>query len=268
MTESLTIPRPPAALAIPIASTERRGAPDPRAELLAAASIGYRAVQLDAASPGLRPRELDRSARRDLAALLRRLQLHFAGVDLWIPPEHLVDPAHAERAIAAIEQGISLVADLDTLVGPNDLGVDRGRVVCVRPPEKLGSDTISHLSSVAGKFGVRLVDFAYPSPFAVGEGAIGQGIDPAALLATGADPVAAVSTLTAAPAAVRLTDLDELGRVLPGSRRGRLDLDAFAAVLTVRGFKGCVVVDTRGLAEPHRASQETLKNWGGGRSQR
>ena len=38
-------------------------------------------VQLSAAQAGLRPRELDRSARRDLLATLRRRELAVAGID-------------------------------------------------------------------------------------------------------------------------------------------------------------------------------------------
>src|SRR5690606_13026801 len=70
----------------------------PRAPIEAAAKAGFRAVALDASAAGLRPRDLDRSARRDLAALLRRLELAFAGLDLWIPPEHFASPEHADRA--------------------------------------------------------------------------------------------------------------------------------------------------------------------------
>ena len=70
--------------------TPREGvAMEPRAAIEWAAGLGYRAVQLDGAAAGVRARDLDRSGRRDLAALLRRLQLGFSGLDLWIPPAAL-----------------------------------------------------------------------------------------------------------------------------------------------------------------------------------
>ena len=53
---------------------------------------GWQAVQLSAAMPGTRPRDLGSSARRDLQATLRRNELLAAGMDLWIPREHYIDP--------------------------------------------------------------------------------------------------------------------------------------------------------------------------------
>jgi len=41
---------------------------DPRESMEAARRLGFRAVTLDATRPGLRPREMDRSARRGPAA--------------------------------------------------------------------------------------------------------------------------------------------------------------------------------------------------------
>jgi hypothetical protein len=47
--------------------------------------MGFRSVQLSAAQPGLRPRELDRSGRRDLLARLSRLQMPAAGLESGWP---------------------------------------------------------------------------------------------------------------------------------------------------------------------------------------
>ena len=85
----------------------------PLAELLAPRSVfdrlselGYRYVQLSAAQPGLRPRELDKSARRDLLATLRRREMSPAGVDLWIPPDHFLASATVDRAAEAVVEAI------------------------------------------------------------------------------------------------------------------------------------------------------------------
>lgn len=262
--ENQNLPRPPAAVAIPIASAAKE-LREPRNAIRAASSTGYRAVQLDVATPGLRPRDLDRSGRRDLAAALRRLNLHLSGVDLWIPPAHFADPANAERALSAVDQAIAHVAELSALVGRGSLGASLGRTVCLTFPKSLPCDTLSHLAASAATHGVLLADHTWPSAHASVEGAIAQGIDPAALLSAGLDPIAAITTAPAVVVAARLTDSDSLGRVNIGSRRGRLDLDAFAASLVVRGFTGCVVVDTRGLVDPDRGVCEAIAAWGGAR---
>lgn len=262
--ENQNYPKPPAALAVPIASADLE-IREPRKAIRAASSMGYRAVQLDVATPGLRPRDLDRSGRRDLAAALRRLDLHLAGVDLWIPSAHFIDPANAERALSAVEQAIAHVAELCTLVGSSPLGASAGRLVCLNFPKSLLSDSLAHLTATAAKHGVRLADHTWPSAHATLEGAIAQGIDPAAVLSANLDPISAIAAATTGIAAARLTDSSELGRVIPGSRQGRLDLDAYAASLVVRGFRGCVVVDTRGLVDPDRGAREAISAWSGSR---
>lgn len=262
--ENQNFPRPPAALAVPIASADP-GVREPRNAIRAASATGYRAVQLDISMPGLRPRDLDRSGRRDLAAALRRLDLHLSGVDLWIPPAHFIDPANAERALSAVDQAIAHVAELSTLVGSGPLAASAGRTVCTNFPKALPPDALTHLSAAAAKHGVQLADHTWPSAHATIDGAIAQGFDPASLLSASLDPISTISTATTAIAAARLTDSSELGRVIPGSRQGRLDLEAYAASLLVRGYSGCVVVDTRGLVDPDRGAREAIVAWGGAR---
>jgi len=92
------------------------GVPDPGAAIECASSLGIRAVSLDAAARGLRPRELSRSQRRGIAAALRRSGLDLAGLDLFIPPEHLVDPAHTSRAIGALESALTMSAEIAALL--------------------------------------------------------------------------------------------------------------------------------------------------------
>ena len=49
------------------------------------AGRGFTAVQLDATLAGIRPRDLSRTGRKDLTALLMRGGLRLAGLDLFIP---------------------------------------------------------------------------------------------------------------------------------------------------------------------------------------
>ena len=75
---------------LPLAPTLAPLGEQPRAALARLSKLGFRHVQLDATQPGLRPRELDRSARRHLAATLRRPEDSPIGVDLWVPASHFV----------------------------------------------------------------------------------------------------------------------------------------------------------------------------------
>ena len=69
----------------------------PRASLERLAERGFRRVQLSAAHESIRPRDLDRSGRRELLALLRRLDVAPGGLDVPVPAERLPE----ERAVLA-----------------------------------------------------------------------------------------------------------------------------------------------------------------------
>jgi sugar phosphate isomerase/epimerase len=242
------------------------GAPmEPRAALTWAASLGFRAVQLDASAPGVRPRELDRSARRDLAALLRRLELNFCGLDLWIPPAHLTEPAHADRAVSAALQAIELAADLSSLARSAGASGGPGGVVSIVLPASAPPDIIDPLLNRAEACRVRLADHAWPpdarwtgQPSA---GPVGVGVDPAAVLIAGADPGRAVSGLGSPPASARLSDLSSAGRVAPGAPDGRLDELEYSVALVTSGYSREVVLDLRSLPDQDRAARAVLRRW-------
>lgn len=217
----------------------------PRSSIEWAARLGYRAVQLDAAVPGLRPRELDRSARRDLAALLRRLQLSFSGLDLWIPPLHFVEPASIDRAVSALVHAAELAGELVSL-SPG------GRaVVSVVLPEDLPDPVRSEISGACDRTGARIADHSWPPHEPLGP--IGVGIDPAAVLMGGGDPASSTSRLSQAPFSARWSDLASAGRVPVG--KGRLDTVAYEVALVTRGYTDFVVVDLRNVPDTTAAAQ-------------
>jgi len=226
---------------------------------------GFAAVQLNAAAPGIRPRDLDRSARRDLAAIIRREGLDLSGADLWIPPEHFTDPVLADRAISAVTGAVELIADLATLVRGTGSAAPRPVLAVTLPPATADS-TLTEFAAVADRAGVRIADHAVPprpSNPAI-EPAIAVGIDPAATLASGLDPAAQASTLAARIASARLSDVSRHvggGRVVPGSRDGRLDLLAYSIALTTSGFKGHIIADARSLPQPRAAAAAMLEAW-------
>jgi len=216
---------------------------DPREALDFVARAGFRYVQLSAAVPAMRPRELDRSARRDLLARLRRIELTPAGLDLWIPEEHLLDAAQMDRAVAAMVDAVELAADL-------------GRIpLSIRLPEKTEPRHVAHLAQRAETCSVPLAQHgpAFPE--------LPRGIDPAESILAGLDPAleAARAPLLAA---ARFSDADRVGgagRVTPGS--GKLDILEYQVALLSRGFARPVTLDLRALPQPRRIAVSCRDEW-------
>jgi len=231
---------------------------DPRALIDRAHDLGFRAVALDATRPGLRPRELDRSARRELAALLRRLELRCAGLDLWIPPAHFSDPARTDRALDAAGAACALAAELAALAP----GSARA-VVSLTLPEECPPPVRRDLEDRAARVGARIADHAWPP--AANEGApdpnapLGVGIDPAVLLLRKQDPAAAASQHAHRIVSTRLSDSDGAVRVAPG--KGGLDVAGYAVALATGGIGGDVVLDLRGLRGQDEIARDALDAW-------
>lgn len=206
-----------------------------------AASVGFRHVQLNAAAPDARPRDLSRSARRDLAALLRRLELSCSGVDLWAPPGDFLDHARADRAWSAAGEAAEFAAEIALLAG------GRARLALSLPPDERAAAAVAALAERSQRHGTRIADYSWPTRWhqQVGGERIGVGIDPAVLLLAGEDPAARLSQAGQLIAGARLTDLSASGRVEPGS--GRLDLTAYLAAIATNPAHEPAVLDVRGL---------------------
>lgn len=250
--------KPGLPLSISIAGLPAERTIDPRETIEWVARTGARCIQLDAALPGLRPRELDRSARRDLAALLRRLGLGLSGLDLWIPPAHFTDPARADRAIAAVVQAAELAADFAPLCAAPGAGA----TVSVQLPPALAEDGRRPLIDAASSRGATIADHTWPlAPGDDPASPIAAGLDPAALILAGADPAKEVSRLKAPPVSARLSDLGPAGRTPPGE--GSLDELSYTVALEVKGYRAPIVLDLRGLPKPERAARDVVERWTG-----
>lgn len=227
--------------------------PGPRDAIAWAASLGARCVHLDATATTMRPRELDRSARRDIAALLRRHALRFSGLDLWIPASHFTDPAQIDRAASAALAAAELAADLAVLTScPNSA------VVSLALDSKATDDLVQRLRSASERVGTTLTDHAWPprktsSPAA----SLALGLDPATLILARSDPALEVARLPSAPATARLSDANSMGRTDPRDA-GQLDALAYAAALATRGYSRPLVIDLRGLRDPQRTATHWL----------
>lgn len=240
-----------------------------------ARGAGFRAVQLNAAQPGIRPRELDRSGRRDLAAFLRRSDMACAGLDLWIPPEHFKDSTRADRAVEAVVGAVELAWELAGLAGGGKRAVGSVEIpsVCLTLPADCPSDVLSAIEGVAMRCGVRIADHAWPMRGGGESGGggttpwIGVGIDPATVLGVGEDPGALVARLGDQVAAARLSDVaaagPTAGRVAPGSGQGRLDVLAYGVSLAAAGYEGWVVLDLRGVSDQAAAAVIAREAWEG-----
>ena len=106
---------------------------------------GFTSVQLDATLSGIRPRELNVRARKDLSALLTRNSMSLAGIDLFIPVAHFTDPQQVDRAMGAALATIELAADLG-----------RVPVSTALPVGELTDDVKSALVEAADGHNVRL----------------------------------------------------------------------------------------------------------------
>lgn len=214
-----------------------------------AAGLGYRAVALDATHPQVRPRSLDRSARRDLAALLRRHEVDLAGIDLWLPVEHLASGPHAERAAEAVVWAIGLVRELAGLVPSKT-------VVNLTLPSEADPEALAAIDAASERLGVSVANHAWP---AAESGTL--GLDPALAIMAGASPAKAVTTLGGRLASVRLCDAGASGRVPVGAPGGSLDVVAFAASLSISAPLAAVVADVRMLPDPAGAAAAALASW-------
>lgn len=212
-----------------------------------AAARGFRAVQLNAAAADARPRDLGRSARRDIAALLRRNELTLSGVDLWIPVSHYLDPAHADHAVTTACQAIDFAADLAQLT------TGRAALSLLLPADRaLSAGLLQTLADRCQRAGARIADHTWPAaPEFHDNDPIGVGIDPATILLAGDAPETALAQMGPRLVSARLSDISAAGRVTPGE--GGLDLLEYSVAASTIPAALPLVVDLRGLADQQRA---------------
>ncbi len=234
-----------------------RLAHSPKATLERIASLGFGFVTLDAAAPGLRPRELSRADRRELAALLRRLELSVGGVELWIPAAHFADAATVDRAVEAVCQALLLLADLR-------LHVETCSGLSLALPATPVQGVVETLTERAGSLEARLADFSASAEEGPDAGerdsaVWGAGLDPAALLLQGLNPAQRAAQLGQRLAAAKLNDATAGARVEVGC--GQLDVAAYRAALSVGGLAAPVALDLQGLADHAGAARRARRVW-------
>jgi len=222
----------------------------PRERLGALRELGARAATLDVSNPDLRPRALDRSARRGLAASLRRFELALGGFDLPIPPGHFADAGAQDRAIAAVRAAVEMLSELGELVETVPL-------IHLTLPDEEAEDAAREMGRAARELGVTLVDMARPPAEELPDG-WGFGVNLGRELEADADPLAAL-TKRESPASVRLSDAGPAGRVALGE--GRLELPPAVAVIQTTCEGAGLVIDVKGAPRPAEAAGRALRAW-------
>lgn len=199
---------------------------------------GARAVVLDAVHPEIRPRDLGRSARRDLAAAIRRSELEWKGVDVFVPTAHLASREHSDRAVAAIVGAIELASELSTLQ------IGSGAVVTFDLPDEPADGVVREIASAADRLGVSVACLKD------GHAGLGRAVDLDALAEAGVDAVGAVAS--AATAQVRWGG--------PRVER-RIDLLSVIGAMAVRTEPCAAVLDLSKSIEPKRTIGAALAAW-------
>ncbi|MCI0675246.1 MAG: hypothetical protein L0Y42_05645 [Phycisphaerales bacterium] len=226
----------------------------PRAAFDRLRLMEFRSVQLSATHPGLRPRELDKSARRDLLATLRRNDLDPSGIDLWIPSADFDDAKKADRALSAVLNAIELAVDMRAGSGGQPLTIS----LLLPTNPNAAQSIVDH----AQHYGVRLADHSIP---ALQRDGVGVGIDPVAWLLEGTKPDEAVTAASSRLLSARLSDVLPTGMRGPLSDRapgvGKLDALAYKVALSVSGYRRAVVADARQWLDPWRGIESTRDVW-------
>ncbi len=210
------------------------------------AEQGFRYVQLSGGMTGMRPRDLDRSARRDLKVRMQRCDLTPSGIDLWIPVDHFTDPATNDAAVNAVVAAFELSAD----IGAGS--------VSIQLPESLDTDMVQFLAAQSDRYSVSVADHGLGT-----YEEFGCGCDPATLIQAGYDPHRRVSEMTstdgAGLTAVRVSDCDDLGRVALGS--GQLDIVAYRGAVATIPWHEAVILDLRRVLNPWQAMVTGQAAW-------
>lgn len=226
------------------------------------AEWGFRAVQLDATLSGIRPRDLGVRARKDLIALLTRRGLRLAGLDLFIPRRHYVEPEHVDRAMAATLAAVTLAADLGRV--PLSIALPAGEVddgvrsALVEAADGHGIVLAIHAEDQLDRLAQWVDTVDLP--------ALAVGLDPAALLGRDQNPVDVAHAQSKRLAVARLADVTSAAEGPAATRcplgAGELDLLQYRLALDLATRRhGPVVLDLRGLEDPVQGAARGKKAW-------
>ena len=217
----------------------------------AAARAGAKGVVLEAIGE-LSPRSLSDTGKRELKSMFRSMEIKLAA--LALPTRRPFDTlddledrlARADRAFAlAYELGTNVVLIRFGAIGPETEG----------PGLEAKTHAAVELDRRAERQGIRLAIETEAEPAKILEGFLDRvssptlsvSIDPATLLACGADPVAAVELLNARVVHAYASDASATSRNVPNPRGfgfpgGALDWEAYLGALEEVGYRGFLTI--------------------------
>lgn len=247
----------------------------PREAMEWLARVGARGLVLDGTRDGIRARQLDTSGRRAIVSLLRRLDVRFRGIDLWIPAADFADAAMSSRAIDAACAAIELCADLHRMGGDRSIAPALNMLLPKGDASPAASAARGAIVDAAARHGARIADFG-PTPREThfdADSPIGAGIDPVVLLNAGQDPAAAVTSLKSALNGARERTPGPLSRAARDAGV-RFDALAYRVSLSTRGVitdaadaptgtGPALVLDLRNEERPQEALLAMWSNSGG-----
>lgn len=213
-------------------------------------------IHLSAATKGLRPRELDKSARRDLLATLTRKSIMLSSIDLLIPNEHWNDNKQVDRALSSTISAIHLAADLGrvplSINLPIDLITNEIKHELITAADGHSTPLAIHIADQSESLHPWLKNLDHPM--------IGASIDPAIQLQIKNDPVNILSNFANHLFLARLDDLAISGqRCNIGS--GRLDLLAYKIALGTLEKLKAIVLELRELPDPTEGLNIGIELW-------
>lgn len=249
------------ALSVTVSPLTKQAGGDVRRAIERAGKLGMRFVQLSAAQQGLRPRELDRRARKDVLALLARNGLALGGLDLMIPHRDWLAAATQDRAFEA-------------MLGTLELAYDLGKVpvTTTLPVEKMDDAMVRELLTAADARGVAIAVHAEHDLNALhnwlkqhDQPMLGAAIDPAALLSQDIDPAEAITRFAERLLVARLDDHTATSVASAGGRclvgEGSLDVLGYRAALSICRRLRSIIIELRDLPDPAAAARTAVQAW-------
>ncbi|MBI4581137.1 MAG: sugar phosphate isomerase/epimerase [Planctomycetes bacterium] len=210
-----------------------------------AARLGFRRIELPAASGPVEPSELGRTGRRHLLRLVRGLGLELSALGGDLGGNRFMDGSRVEERLDRTRAIVELAAELRVPIVTTHLGrlderaVERGLLAEV-------TQQLADLADRTGTFVALETGGADPATLAgllgrVNAPALGVCYDPASLLIEGFEPLAGIEPLASSILIARARD------AVAGSPRhagrevalgaGQLDLPEYLAALDQAGYR-------------------------------
>lgn len=231
---------------------------DARSAFDLAASAHYASVALPSRHQELAPEVLSSTGRRHVKKILETKHLSADAIRLATPRTGLTDASNIDQvmthALATIELAHDLgIHTLSLNAGPTD---EKGKL------NNIAESALRELAEHADRAGLRLaISAEQPAAIeqmlqALNSNQVLANLEPARVLAAGADPVKVAEALAGKLAQFTASDAVRAGTTLQYAElgRGQIPLAQLMDLLREQNFHGPLVVDVRQLGDPASAA--------------